>query len=52
MKQPDGQKPATKGDLDELGAQIIGAISNELEHYPTKEDLNQVEQTFPISVTA
>lgn len=44
MKHVDRQKPATKDDLDELGAQIIGAISKELENYATKEDLKQVEQ--------
>ncbi|MBI3343252.1 hypothetical protein HY032_03775 [Candidatus Gottesmanbacteria bacterium] len=41
MKKPvrDLKRPVTVGDLDDLGTQIITAISNTLQDYPTKEDL-------------
>lgn len=44
MKKRNLLAPATKGDLDNLGAHIITAISKTLEDYPTKENLKAVER--------
>ncbi len=47
MRRTDGDKPATKQDLDELEAHIVGAIAKTLEeNYPTKQDLKQAEQNL------
>ncbi len=49
-KVRDLAKPTTVGDLDDLAAHIITAITKTLEDYPTKEDLkkevDRVEQKF------
>ena len=36
--------PATKGDLEEMGVYIVGAVAKTLEEYTTKEDLKAVEK--------
>jgi hypothetical protein len=43
MKKNDLQRPATKGDLGELCGQMIGAVGKALEDYPTKDDVQHLE---------
>ena len=40
-KTRDITRPTTIGDLDDLGVQIITAITKTLQDYPTKTDLKQ-----------
>lgn len=35
-------RPATKRDLEDMGAHIVGAISKTLEEYATKDDLKNL----------
>ncbi len=46
MKKKKIQKqlnaPATKADVEDVGAHIVGAISKVLEEYATKEDLKSL----------
>lgn len=41
-KKTDLDSPATKRDLEDMGAHIVGAISKTLEEYATKEDLKNL----------
>lgn len=46
MKKRNLNAPTTLKDLDDLGAQIVTAISKVLEEYPTKKDLDKKLEKF------
>ncbi|MEK7532975.1 MAG: hypothetical protein AAB542_00930 [Patescibacteria group bacterium] len=35
--------PSTKGDIEEMGPYIVGAIAKTLEEYATKKDINDLK---------
>ena len=43
--------PATKGDLEDMGAYIVGAIAKTLEEYATKDDVKHLATRDDLKTT-